>query len=107
MSTKLRLKLFCSVDANRPNLAEPYSTDRWTFASDGKIAVRVPRRSGVQERKDAPTEMSLRLFAMSFRDNPRLQALKQINLPDEWEICPECGGTGMLTRNGTRRRTQL
>ena len=37
------LKQFCSRDPCRPNLYSPCSRGEWTYATDGHIAVRVPR----------------------------------------------------------------
>ena len=37
------LKLFCSKDPERERIDEPYNYDEYTYATDGNIALRVPR----------------------------------------------------------------
>jgi len=40
--TKINLKDFCSTDETRPMLHEPFSCgDEWTYATDGRIMIRV------------------------------------------------------------------
>ena len=52
--TPIDLKKFCSKDRKRPPIRKPFSQRGWTYATDGCIAIRVPRRSRIPERKDAP-----------------------------------------------------
>lgn len=53
MNLKL-LKKFCSKDEGREALFNPLSQGEWTFATNGIIAVRVPRLDAVGEAEFAP-----------------------------------------------------
>jgi len=53
------LKLFCDPnDPVRPWLGQPFSAGAWTYATDGHIAVRVPRLEDVAENPAAPAEQA-------------------------------------------------
>jgi len=43
------LKKYCSKDETRPYLHEPFSRGEWTYATNGHIAVRVPKLADVPE----------------------------------------------------------
>jgi hypothetical protein len=51
------LDLFC--DPERRNLAVPFSLNRHTYATNGHIIVRVPRRPDIPENKEAPNPEGL------------------------------------------------
>ena len=48
----INLEIFCHPD--RPELVRPFSIDTWTYATNGHVLVRVPRRDDVAENETAP-----------------------------------------------------
>lgn len=47
--TAEQLQPFCSTDETRPNIAKPFSIGDWTYATDGRIIIRVPRLAEVPD----------------------------------------------------------
>ena len=57
---KIDLTPFCArPESNRCQIESPWSRGKWTYATDGKIVVRVPRDPEVPENKLAPSAMPL------------------------------------------------
>jgi hypothetical protein len=85
------LEMFCSQD--RPELSRPFSIGAWTYASDGYVLVRVPRRDDVSERA-APD--ASRLFPDD-APKPRYRPAPKFTIPEtiqREEKCWYCRGTG-------------
>jgi hypothetical protein len=87
----INLQPFCSTDASRPGLLQPFSLGGYTYATNGQILVRVPRREDVPERVAAPNPT--RHFAdvshVSWRP------LRTVNIPAAIKKpCPSCDGRG-------------
>ena len=51
MTDQINLEIFC--DPSHPGLARPFSIDAWSYATNGHILVRVPRRDDVTENPAA------------------------------------------------------
>jgi hypothetical protein len=53
----LKLDMFCDPTRCKPgaDLSVPFSLNEHTYASNGHICVRVPRRADIPENKDAPS----------------------------------------------------
>ena len=86
------LQQFCSKDPMRPNLRKPFSRGKFTYATDGRIAVRVPRIADVPEQETPNPE---KLFEEYFKDVPR--GTIEVTVPeikDDWQACRECDGSG-------------
>jgi hypothetical protein len=92
--TREELQRFCSTADAGPRIATPWSAGEWSYATDGKLLVRVPRLPDVPERSDAPAlDRAVFLFTedVDWRDIP--------SLPDPvMDDCRDCGGKG-LERN--------
>ncbi|AKR57149.1 hypothetical protein XM25_15385 [Devosia sp. H5989] len=115
------LEAFCASpdDAllGRPFLCQPMHHAEWTVATNGHIAVRVPRIAGSEDTKGAPLETLFGIFTRHSTDD-----LGELPLftppeascqcywcegtglePDEFEVqptesspCSECGGAGLV-----------
>jgi len=48
------LQPFCSTWQSRPQIKRPFSRDGYTYATDGRVIVRVARRKRYKENPDAP-----------------------------------------------------
>ena len=48
------LKPFCSREVGREYLRQPFSFGEWTYATNGYVMVRVPRRDDVPENDKVP-----------------------------------------------------
>ena len=85
------LQIFCRSDMDKLN--KPFRMGAFVYASDGKIAVRVPAESmpDVQENPDAPNAASLEFDGGA--DFIPLPACASSPVP-----CIECGGTGIQTK---------
>ncbi len=90
--TMIDLKPFCSTDEMRPYLHQPWSVGDYTYATNGHIIVRVPRRSDVPENPQAPNNAP-RLFATF--PQAGFRALHVVPLPAPKEKkCLHCNGRG-------------
>jgi len=99
-----RLQPFCSAEPGRPALAAPWSFGAHTYASDGRVIVRVPRIEGVPVDANHPgATIASRLFDA----NPPGPVWYPIPIapmpPDEpctkcsgipWPTCDACKGVG-------------
>ncbi|GGC68324.1 hypothetical protein [Chelatococcus reniformis] len=65
MST-IDLRPFCGHDFTRPMLMKPWSRGDHTYAADGAILVRVPRRAEVEENSDIASLAEARLAECDF-----------------------------------------
>lgn len=50
----INLNSFCSTDPERPYLHKPWSVGKFSYATNGHIAIKVPRRDDVPENDKAP-----------------------------------------------------
>lgn len=85
------LKSFCSTDKARPNLHRPWSRGDWTWATNGHILVRVPRRDDVAENDRAPDASKI----LAAFDASKLAPRAPIELPAVTMVeCDDCSGEG-------------
>jgi len=104
MQTTIDLQLFCADDAIQTRLATPFSRGDWTYATDGHIAVRVPRRPDVPDRDDAPDVE--RVFAATGYDPLKARLIQPTTLPPpEIVTCWRCIGGGVHRRGRKRKVT--
>lgn len=88
-------------DEPRAYLRAPFSRDGWIYATNGHIAVRVPKVEGIDApESDKPANIA-NLFEKSKRDNftelPKLPAAEKCPVCNGSCIgykCPECDGKG-------------
>ena len=74
-----QLKPFCGDDPARPWLHAPFSRAEYTYATDGRIAVRVPRLPKVGESEKAPNAAVL--FGAAFHHERRREWQAMTPLP--------------------------
>jgi hypothetical protein len=87
----INLQPFCSTDPTREYIAQPYSQDDYTYATNGHICVRVPRREDVPENPKTPQT------AKFFRDESAVswRPLRKVELPESVKRqCYACEGRG-------------
>ena len=65
-----QLQKFCIDDATRPAIQFPFSQDKWTYATNGHIAVRIARIAKVKENQDAPNMDSIFNDKVAVFDDP-------------------------------------
>lgn len=98
---------------NGHKLGRPFSRGEFTYATDGKILIRVPRRADVPEREDAPAVERVleQAAATAFRpvNKPELPTETRTeceschgrgvehDCPDCQCTCKECSGTGSVS----------
>lgn len=86
------LSLFCGTDKHRPHLHQPFSRGDWTYATNGHILVRQPRRTDVPEVKNSPNPE--KLFAAVDVSLPS-RPLPVFEFPTpERTTCLSCEGRG-------------
>ncbi len=96
------LKKFCSRDQNKYQLIEPFSQGDYTYATDGRAAIRVPRVDGIGENENAPNMEFLKwdhADLTDWCDLPEYAIDKTVKCPDcgghgKIAFCPECDGEG-------------
>lgn len=84
----LDLSHFCCTEDDRPYLKQPWSRGDFTYATDGRVMVRVPRRSDIPENEDAPDVEGRILSKLLFDDlrlieKPDLPPLRFILIEDD------------------------
>ena len=87
-----QLKTFCAHDGERLTINRPFSQDSWTYATDGRMIIRVPRMADVPEYDDSPKEIDARVFAA----HPITGNWFKIpdGLSDKPNKCDNCKGSG-------------
>lgn len=90
------LRPFCSTDPIRPGLLEPFTDDEHTYATDGKIMIRVPAIGGIKPRQNQPTNPGKLI--------PPRDGMYPVELPPGWQkftapilTCKDCDGAGHYT----------
>lgn len=86
------LQKFCSTDETRPSICRPFSQGTWTYSTDGRVIVRVPRMAEVPEYPDSPANCDKHIFG----GNPITEEWFKIpaDISTEPEKCGRCKGTG-------------
>lgn len=84
------LKRFSSKDPTRTQILEPWSRGEYSFATDSRILIRVPRLDQIPENRDAPA--TDHLFA-KFPHAGNWLSIPGLPEPQD-EPCPECEGSG-------------
>lgn len=89
------LQKFCHDFARKINT--PWSAGAFSYATDGAICIRVPRRDDIT-RDDGPGPAAAALFATCEKDEGALEALPDIAVPvrPAHMPCEDCGGSGKL-----------
>lgn len=87
------LTKFCSQDATRFNIQEPFSKGEWTYATNGHICIRVPMLHvpAFPEKKEAPD--CERIFNKAEERGP----YEWVPVPEvqvEIVMCDDCKGSG-------------
>lgn len=100
------LNTFCQTDGS-PAIATPWTEGGWTYASDGHMLLRVPRRDDVPERIEAPKVFGTSLGAAFRKDPGEWAGVPALDITSEpcgvckgtgkQYICPECEGEGEVT----------
>lgn len=88
----IALQPFCSTQHFRQNLWAPWSAGEWTYATNGVVMIRVPRRPDVEERANAPRDLSRITIVPDVELTP---IAMHAGLLTAQEIeCPDCYGSG-------------
>ncbi len=86
MRKELKLEIFCKNPTSE-RFARPWSRGKYTYSTDGKILVRIPRRDGVPENPDAPDAELL--YSKSIVDAKTWHLLSEVDIPEmQMEKCP-------------------
>ena len=81
----INLDLFCSTDFLRKDLARPISQGEITFATNGHIAVRVPKVPSIRARRKPDVAAT---FTAHFDSRARFRGLPFVAI--ESTTCPVC-----------------
>lgn len=89
------LKQFCSTEEHRVRIQAPWSSGEYTYATDGHIGLRVPRRAAVT-REDGPNLAEVFARAEA-RRRGEFQSIGIGEFPVYAQIaCRSCAGTKMV-----------
>jgi hypothetical protein len=90
------LKAFCSTHEDRHVLHNPFSQEEFTYATDGKVIVRVSRLQSVAEVNGAP--IAKNLWKNLEVDIAKIKGWMEIpGLPEiQYNLCEACFGSGMM-----------
>ena len=89
------LTTFCSLEENRRSLNTPWSEGAYSYASDGRVIIRIPRLADVPERDSAPKNLDQQLF----KGFPLAFPFSSITEPvsADYNKCTKCYGSGERT----------
>lgn len=90
--TEIDLRRFCATE-NRPEISAPFSVGEHTYATNGTILIRVPRRDDIPDRSGAPKldRVLPKTPATQFRP------VERVTIPTgKLEECGTCMGRGRL-----------
>lgn len=96
LSAALDLKPFCGVDQCRPYLLQPFSVGNFTYATNGHIMVRVPRRADVPDKtkefnQDKPLEGHEKAIYAPLTGSLPVMEMEDCDCFDGYEHdCPDC-----------------
>ncbi len=108
----LDLKKFCSKDRFRDAITEPFSRGEWSYATNGHLLIRVPRRDDIAEIENSPQVERLwpkeapnyRVPSTLILPPPKEEDCRTCNgrgtqhdCPDCGCNCEDCGGTGHIS----------
>jgi hypothetical protein len=91
----LDLDQFCCVEDDQrfAALGQPWSAGEYTYATNGHILVRVPRRPDAPENDLAPSDKAEAVIGKGY--GGEFFPVPPVQLPPATEEkCPECGGRG-------------
>lgn len=94
-TTQIDLMMFCGTGDCRPYLHKPFSWNGFTYATDGKIAMRIPYVSGYHECKNdevSPPKGIEGVFAKALGDNKGWQDIDMglFTAKPRIAVCPDC-----------------
>ena len=91
---EMLIRGFCAKTINRPTLMEPFTNGKFTYATDGRVIVRVPWIGAVPERDSAPDPCTQLTWTHDEVDS----WLPLPTLDDSMEAkCSTCCGLGKTT----------
>lgn len=82
------IKMFC--DPSRAKLSKPWSKGGYTYASDGKILIRVPRIEGIAEGGGPDVSKLI----LDYRGVEVWHPLPDLTGIETHRTCPDCDGAG-------------
>lgn len=87
------LQPFCGDEWHwREWAKKPWTRDGFTYATEGRIIVRVPALPGIAENPEAP-DAEARCFIPRYDDNASFVPLPKLPAR-QWNVCEKCGGNG-------------
>lgn len=97
-SRMINFRVFCASEKDNPLLSEPFSVGNYTYATDGRIGVRLPLCNEVPEGDEMQAKRAKaldRLFAVRLGVQTPEAFERQLPDPPEGDDCERCEGSGM------------
>ena len=94
MQTVIDLRIFCNHDDRREALKSPFSDEKFTYATDGHICIRVPRIAEIPESEGGVSLLKYLKF-----DHSEMTDWKplSVEIPDVKRVsCKSCKGSGKV-----------
>jgi hypothetical protein len=87
------------MDASRPTFCHPFTRGKWTYATDGRIAVRVPALEGIPQGEVAVENVFTAITSQEFPlpadiPEPAQEKCSACKGYGKITICSECDGEG-------------
>lgn len=96
---KINLAPFCSADETRAVIMSPFRIGEWTYATDGRVLLRVPASDYPAEEKEKAPKVNKTDFGLCWNhdelSNEFWQPLPPVEILTEEVRCEQCGGTGL------------
>jgi hypothetical protein len=96
MNPEINLLTFC--DPKRASIAKPFTWGEYTYATNGKVLIRVAARADVPVNFTSPPEDAITQLLAAPSAQRDIQAFQPVPQPQDWIIksagCDMCSGIG-------------
>jgi hypothetical protein len=95
MLTDEQIRKFCGDDEDRSELCNPFNIDEFTYATDGRFAIRIDRRNEY-DSFEGPQSVKKLIAHDAIIPEDKWMLIPDVEKLIKWEQCDTCAGTGKI-----------